>query len=281
MLALKVDKRDKMIGFAVSTALGLIILVSATFVWPGYESHPGWDNFIVVALIIAIFPPSMLDMLDRRYRNALDAKLPDLIRDIADSQKTGMSFTRAIEHTARLNYGPLTKELKKTVASMGWGTPYDEALREMADRIGTPLAQRTISLFNEVGRSGGKLFEILDMVYSHVREVQDLQNERRRQVSPYVAMIYASFGVYIFVVFILFATFFSQIAGMVETGSPFGGQINPQVYHLWFFHMSLVEAIFAGFIAGKMSEGSMAAGLKHVLVLVTASLLIFTFLITV
>jgi flagellar protein FlaJ len=162
---------------------------------------------------------------------------------------------------------------------MTWGHPYLEALDEMAKRIGTPLVFRTVALLNEVGHSGGNLHEILDTIYSHLREVQDMERDRMRQMTPYVMIIYASFGVYIFVVIVLFLTFFSQIQDVIEAGAPFGSNINPQVYYIWFFHMSVIESVIAGFIAGKMSEGAIAAGLKHVLVLLVLSLLVFALVI--
>lgn len=259
--------------------LGIGIIFNATFIWPGYQSHPNYDTFFVVAIVIALFPPALVDLMDRRWRNAVNSKLPELVRDIADSQKTGMSFTKAIDHSARLNYGALTKELRKTVALMSWGAPYDEALEDMAKRIDTPLCYRTVVMLSEVGRSGGRLHEILDDVYTHLREVQDLENDRRRQMSPYVMIIYASFGVFLFVVYVLFATFFAQIKKLVVTGAPFMSGINPSVYYIWFFHMAVIEAVISGFVVGKMSEGSVSAGLKHVLILLAASLAFFLILI--
>lgn len=279
MLALKISKRDKNIVYSASALLGVAVIINATFIWPGYESHPNFDTFFVVALVVALFPPAVVDLLDSRWRNAVNAKIPEVIRDIADSQKTGMAFTKAIENSARLNYGPLTKELRKSVSQLSWGLTYEEALDDLARRIDTSLIHRTVAMLNEVGRSGGKMYEILDSVYSHLREVQDLDRDRRRQMTPYVMIIYASFGVYIFVVYILFATFFAEIKKIVASGASFMSGVNPGLYYIWFFHMSVIEALISGFVAGKMSEGSVAGGLKHVLILLVVSLVFFLFII--
>ncbi|MFQ6134555.1 MAG: type II secretion system F family protein [Nitrososphaerales archaeon] len=272
---MRINRRVLVVTYGVSILAGLALILFATFFWPGYEDHPGFDNMFVTAVIITLIPPSILDLLNRRWKRAVDTKLPEFIRDIADSQKTGMAFTKAIEHSARLEYGPLSKELRKAVSLMSWGHPYSEALDEIARRIDTPLIYRAVALLIEVGRSGGNLYEILDSVYLHVHEVQDMERDRRRQMTPYVAIIYASFGVYIFVVVVLFLTFFSQIQQVVQAGAPFGSNINPQVYYVWFFHMSVIEAIVAGFIVGKMNEGAIAAGLKHVLLLLIVSMIVF------
>ncbi len=275
MLTFSVNRNIKVAIYAASVFLGLSILLFATFVSPGFTVHPEFDNLVVIAFIIALIPPSILDFIDRRWKRAIDESIPKFIRDIADSQKTGMAFTKAIEHSARLDYGPLTKELKQAVSLMSWGHPYTEALNEMAKKVNTPLVYRTITLLIEVGHSGGNLYEILENIYSHTREIQDMARDRRRQMTPYIMVIYASFGVYLFVVLILFVTFFAQIAEVVEEGAPFGSNINPEVYYVWFFHMSVIEAVIAGFIVGKMGEGAIAAGLKHILILLIMSISVF------
>jgi flagellar protein FlaJ len=253
--------------------------MSATFIWPGFNSHPDYDTFVVVAMIVGLFPPSIMDLLDRRWRSAVNGKLPELIREIAEAQKTGMALPRAIEHASRLNYGPLSKELRKTVSLQTWGWTYPEALEDLAERIGTSLAYRTVAMLNEVGRSGGRLYEILDNVYSHLREIKDLESDRRRQMQPYVMIIFASLGVFLFVVYVLFVTFFAQIRRLIASNVPFLSGINPDVYYIWFFHMAVIEAVISGFVAGKISEGSVSAGLKYVLILLIVSLLFFLVLV--
>ncbi len=253
----------------------------ATFGYPTYQSRPGYDNAMVVIFIIALIPPSLLDVISRSYLKQIDSRIPDFLRDIADSQRTGVAFTKALTNSALSNYGALTKELRKAMAKMSLGFTYEEALDSFADSAETPLAHRAAVLLKEVGRSGGKMLDVLDSIYEHIREVITLQRERNKQLTPYIIVIYASFGVYIFVVFILFSTFFAQIKNLVNSGAPFGTNISPAVYYIWFYHMSIIESLFGGLVAGKISAGSSLAGLKHVLVLLLISFIAFTFFIQV
>lgn len=279
MLSVQINKHVKTIVYSVSIFIGLGLIMFLTFIWPGLDSHPEYDNYLIIAIIITLIPSSIVDFLDRKWKRDVDHNLPKFIRDIADSQKTGMAFTKAIEHSARLDYGALSKELRQTVSLMSWGETYKVAFDEMAKRVNTPLVYRTMALLTEVGHSGGNLGDILESIYLHTKEVQDMQNDRRRQMSTYLMVIYAAFGVYLFVVIILFLTFFAQIQSIAEEGTPFGGNINPIVYYGWFFHMSVIESVFAGFIIGKMGDGSISAGLKHVLVLLIISITVFIFVI--
>jgi flagellar protein FlaJ len=279
MLAVKLSRSDKRIVNISSIAICVAILVNTVFVWPGLNRHPEFETFFVIALIIALFPPAAADLLDRRWRSVVNAKLPDLVKNISDAQKTGMSFPKAIEHSARVDYGPLTKELRKTVALLSWGWTYEEALQDLARRIDTPLAHRLVALLIEVGRAGGRLHEVLDAIYTHFREAQEIERDRKRQLVPYVMTIYAAFGVFLFLVYILFSTLFFQAKQLAAAGTFFLSGLNTDLYYIWFFHLAVVEAVISGFVAGKMGEGALSAGLKHALILLLISILAFAFVI--
>ncbi|MFB0523258.1 MAG: hypothetical protein ACETV1_05810, partial [Candidatus Bathyarchaeia archaeon] len=87
------------------------------------------------------------------------------------------------------------------------------------------------------------------------------------QIRPYVAIVYVAFFVFLFTIIILFKTFFSQIAEFTITTF---GLVTPEAMRRIFFHMSILQAFFGGLVAGKMGEGTVSAGLKHSVVLLTA-----------
>jgi flagellar protein FlaJ len=281
MLMMRVTQKEKRLAWAMSIFLGVMIIGFAAFLWPGHEVHPDFDNFFVIGVMVAIFPPAFLDMLDRRWRESINRNIVYLIRNVAEAQRTGMTFVRSIEESAKADYGPLSKELRRAVAQMSWGATYEEALRRMAQRIDTPIVYRVVEALIEVGRSGGKISALLDMLSAHIRDLQDLKRERSRQMLPYVGIIYASFFVYVFVVIILFQTVFIQLAEAFAAGFMAVRGLDVKAYYVWFFHMSIIEATISGLVAGKMGEGAVSAGLKHILVLLAATLVIFTFVIKV
>ncbi|MBI2649436.1 MAG: type II secretion system F family protein [Thaumarchaeota archaeon] len=281
LLARKINPRTRVLVLVGSVVTALALILVATFGYPTYLARPGYDNAMVVIFIVVLIPPSVLDVISRAYLKQIDSRIPDFLRDIADSQRTGIAFTKSLTNSALSNYGALTKELRKAMAKMSLGFTFEEALDSFADSAETPLAHRAAVLLKEVGRSGGKMLDVLDSVYEHIREVITLEKERSKQLSPYIIVIYASFGVYIFVVFILFSTFFAQVKELVSSGAPFGTNINPSVYYIWFYHMSIIEALFGGLVAGKISTGTALAGLKHMLVLLLISFVAFTFFIQV
>jgi flagellar protein FlaJ len=44
------------------------------------------------------------------------------------------------------------------------------------------------------------------------------------------------------------------------------------------FHMSVIQGIFGGLVAGKMGEGALGAGMKHCLLMIVIAFLAFTFI---
>jgi flagellar protein FlaJ len=43
--------------------------------------------------------------------------------------------------------------------------------------------------------------------------------------------------------------------------------MEPEAIKRLFFHMTVVQSLFGGLVAGKMGEGTINAGLKHSLIL--------------
>ncbi len=279
LLAKKVSERVRVYVVVGSALTTLALVLFTTFVYPGYQTRPLYDNYMITIIIIGLVSPSIVDLVDRRYKSMVDMRIPDFLREIGEAQRTGTTFTKSLVNASQSNYGPLSVELKKSMAKMSWGMTFMEALDFFAADVDTPLAHRTAVLLKEVGRSGGKMLEVLDSVYEHVREVVNLQKERSKQLAPYVIVIYASVGVYLFVVFVLFSTFFAQVSNLQASGSPFGSNISTATYYTWFLHMSIIESVFGGLIIGKISSGSSIAGMKHVLFLLAVSLVFFTFFI--
>ncbi|MBS7644210.1 type II secretion system F family protein [Candidatus Bathyarchaeota archaeon] len=261
----------------MSIILGLIIIFSAGAFWL-LTRQPGWDNFIVLGLIVTIFPPSVVDLINRRWKKGIEDHLPDLLRDLASSQRTGMTFAKAIEFSSKRDYGPLTPELQKVVAQMTWGVPYEVALQSLADRVDTPLVRQAMMLIVETGRSGGNIQAIMEAIYAHIRELQAVERERRAQIRPYMLIAYVAFLVFLFTVVMLYRMLFAQF-GTIQRTLFFGPvtPVAPETYKTLFFHMAVIEAFFGGLIAGKMGEGAMGAGLKHSLILIFIGFLTFNF----
>jgi flagellar protein FlaJ len=284
----KIDPKEKKLVGIVSVVLGLFmaILTLVAYFILRFQGLPfSWDQLLILALMIAVFPPAVVEYLDLRWERAIDRNIPRLLREIAESGRTGLTLIRAIEVSAERDYGPLSPELKQMVAQISWGTSLDDALRSFAARARTKLAKRTADLISEVARAGGDTQEIMEQLNRHIGELQSIDRERYTQMRPYAAIIYIAFGVFLFTDIMLVRTFFGQIVQMQNavlsaaggTSTVFGGlaNINIGLLKTILFHAVVIQAIIGGLVAGKMSEGRLGAGLKHVLILLVICFVTF------
>lgn len=283
----KIEPKERRLVAVVSLILGLVVTVTSvvsTFVL--HESLPlQWDQLAVVGMMIAIFPPAVVEYLDLRWQRSIDKNIPRLLREVAEAGKTGLTLVRAIEVSAERDYGPLTPELKQMVVQISWGSSLEDALRSFAKRARTKLALRVSDLISEVSRSGGDTQEIMEQLNKHIGVLQGIDRERYAQMRAYSAVVYIAFAVFLFTVIMLIRSFFVQIVELQSKvlassgggGGVFGGAGNIDVAFLksTLFHAAVIQALLGGLIAGKMSEARLGAGLKHALILLLISFFAF------
>jgi len=284
----KVDPKEKRLVGIVALGLGLtvaILGIVAAFVLH-FENMPfTWDQLIVLGMILGFFPPAIVEWMDLRWQRGIDRNIPRLLREIAESGQTGLTFIRAIEVSAERDYGPLTPELRQLVAQLSWGNSLEDSLRSFAKRARTKLAQRTADLIAEVARSGGDTQSIMEQLNKHIGELNSIDRERYAQMRAYAAVVYIAFGVFLFTDIMLIRSFFNQIIELQKSvlatggggGSIFGGiaGVNLETLKTIMFHAVIVQALFGGLIAGKMSEAKLGAGLKHTLILLVIGFVTF------
>jgi flagellar protein FlaJ len=231
-------------------------------------------DFFVLGLLVIITPPATAYFVDGRWRNGIDNNLPQLLRDISDAQRTGLSLPRAILESAKREYGPLTAELQKMAAKISWGVSFREAMQALSETADTPLVRRASVLILEAERFGGAAEDVFESAHTHVVELLTIRRERMGQIRPYIFIIYAAFLVFLFVCIVLITTFFGPMATQAGAGI-FALAIDIEYMNNLFLHMLVVEGFFGGLVAGKMGEAQTLAGLKHSTVLVAVGWIVF------
>jgi len=269
----KVDKREKQIAWVFSIVLALAVLATAFVrLW----GLPIFDEYLLLAIVIALFPSAVLDYVDYRWRRSIDEHLPDLFRSIVQAEKTGMTLPQAVEEASKRRYGPLTAELKRLVAHMSWGKSFEEVFQSFSERVSTSLTRRSVPLVIEASRAGGHVEKVFEPMGKFVQSTLMAEKERSAQTRPYVAIVYVAFFVFLFTVIMLFKTFFVQMAELPALNAAL---VTTDEARRLFFHMSIVQALFSGLVAGKMGEGTVSAGLKHSVILLVAGYIALKFLI--
>jgi len=107
----------------------------------------------------------------RRLR-AIEDSLPDLLITVAASLKAGHSFRQGIQNVVDEGHGPAAKEFKRVLTETRLGRPMDEALDEMAERVGSKNLEFVITAVTIQRQVGGSLAGLFDMVAEAVRARQ-------------------------------------------------------------------------------------------------------------
>jgi flagellar protein FlaJ len=285
MFMMRVSKRDKKLVIIISVALGLtqvITVIMNEFMFKA-DLIFKTDQLIFLSLIIALFPPAIINFVDMRWRLSIDKNIPEFLRELSEAGRTGVTLTRALDLASKRRYGPLSSELERIVIKLSWGGNFEDSLKKFAERIETKLAKRTSILLTEINRSGGDIKDVLDTISRHIRELQSIEDERRSQLQTYVGIVYIAFFIFIFIDYILLKTFFAKIEALKESLSDVGGlflmkELSYESIKTIMFHMSIMQGLFGGLIAGKMGEGALGAGLKHSLILIITAFLMFYFI---
>ena len=235
----------------------------------------------IAGLMIMIVPFLMNQISESKRRENIDQNLPIFLLSLVSSIESGLNLMRAVEESANRKLGSLTPELKNLRANISWGMPHHEAFDVFTKKVGTRLSKRVAVLLQISMDIGGNVTETLELIHTHVAEMQNIEKERKSQLSPYIYTIYISFVVFLSVSILLVANFFTEIENVQEklrvaaqeTNIPlgmFGSILGVKVDAITglMFNMSIVEAVFGGIAAGKIGEGSFPAGIKHVIVMI-------------
>jgi flagellar protein FlaJ len=246
-------------------------------------------DFLLIAIFIFTGVYGIYEFQRLRRVRKIDERFPDFVRDLAESRRAGMTFTKAIMYSSRGNYGVLTPEIQKIARQISWGSSVDNALNAFAKRVNTKLIRRTISLIIEASRSGGSVADVLEAASRDAREIKLIESERRAGMMSYVAVIYVGMGVFLLIIIVLCKSLLPSMLGesAQQAASAYGaagigggGGITQKAITEVFFYASILQSFGMGIVTGVFEEGNVVSGVKHTFVMMLISFLIFKLLIT-
>ncbi|MGC8610282.1 MAG: type II secretion system F family protein [Thermoplasmata archaeon] len=226
-------------------------------------------DLVVIGISLFFGPYGIYWNLQNKRIKAIEARLPDFLRDLAEASRFGMTLSDSIIVAANGRYGPLTAEIKKMAAQIEWGVPVKDALESFKERIRTPLVERMITIIIKANESGGNVSDVLHMVSHAALEEQLVEKERVIEMQTYVFVMFIAYGVFLATILILAASFFPE---MYKAGSALAGvstsagtpvtvnyKLIPQVEFL-FVAATLINGLGDGIIAGVLSNGKYESG---------------------
>lgn len=271
------------VGGIFAAVFFLVCVLTALDRMPWHKKY--MTDFFILAVLFAAGPYGMFYNRDLKRIEGMEEKFPELLRDIADSARAGMTLPKALVNAARGRYGGLTDDLRKMAFQVQWGVAFGEALKRFADRTKTPLVERTVSLIRQAERAGGNVVDVLTAASDDAREIQQILRERQEQMKVYNVVVYIAFFVFMVVVIVLTAQFIPPFAETVsQTGGAQVGGLNFKAFDIEdfntvFFHAAVLQAMGGGLVGGVFTRGHPVAGFVHAAAMMVAAWLAFRVLI--
>ena len=136
--------------------------------------------FAFIALLLgALIPVGFVAYKARQRLRAIDDQLPDLLITLAASLKAGHSFRAGIQAVVDEGQPPSSKEFNRVLTETRLGRPMDDALADMAERVGSKNLSFVVTAVTIQRQVGGSLAGIFDMVADAVRNRQQFARKIR------------------------------------------------------------------------------------------------------
>jgi len=291
-LKIKLTKSAK-VGIIASAAIifisALLLLLRVSFF-----DIKAFYFVLGVALVIGVLPFFIGILVESRREDNLNMMFLEFSRDLVEGVKSGTPISKSIINLREKDYESLNPFISKLANQIGIGIPVKDALETFASDIKSSVISRAVSLIKEAETSGGKIETILESVAFSVSQIEKLKKERKAAIYNLAVQGYIIFLIFIVIMLVMqfkilpITTQLNMGSGGVDTagtglagiagfgGSGGGSKMTAEDFSKLFLMLLITQGFFAGLVIGKISEGSLRAGLKHSFILVAISWLMST-----
>jgi len=95
-------------------------------------------------------------------------------------------------------------------------------------------------------------------------------------LAPYTVIMYMIYGLFLAMTVMIYYAFLLPMSEVEGGGIIYG--ISLEGYRTLFFRLLMLEGFFNGLIMGKIMNGKVISGLKHSIVMIVVSYIVFYFL---
>jgi tight adherence protein B len=133
---------------------------------------------LIVGMVLGVVgPPAVLQVLVERQTRRFAAQLPDVLKLLAGSLRAGFSLLQGLDAVVEQVTDPIERELRRALAAARLGVPIEDALAEVAERVGSRDFAWTVMAVRIQREVGGNLAQILDTVWDTMIQRQRLRRE--------------------------------------------------------------------------------------------------------
>ena len=241
-------------------------------------------DMIFVGVLILIGPISFYQYRLGKIKDEIQEKFPEFLVEVGDSLSSGMNAFEAIKVAEKGRYGKLSAEIKKMRSQLSWNMPIKDVFIDFSDRMRSGVIQRIIVTLNEGLIMGGNTARIFKAAAKEVNQVNQIEHQRKANMSVYMSVILMCFFVFLAIILILDKTIFTSFFDIQEMQLDKMKQvievsvIDPILLKYGLFSFVFVQSIGAGVLAGYLMDGKIASGARYGFILGIVSIVVFKIL---
>ncbi|MFW6017421.1 MAG: type II secretion system F family protein [Halapricum sp.] len=233
------------------------------------------DDILIQAGLFVLGTFAVVREIYKRRIDRIEAATPELLERLASLNEAGMSVVESLDRVRDSDLGALSDEVDRIWADVEMGANVQAALVRFGRRVRTTSIARVVTLLTNAMHASGKIGPVLRIAATQARSDLTMRRQRRQQMFTYLVVIYISFFVFLVIIIAVQQVLIPALPESIQT--PEGpnrlgvnaqqfarlGEVDKAAYALAFFHTALVQAVFSGFIAGQLGEGTLKDGAKH------------------
>ena len=254
--------------------ISAICLVVVGFLFGIFIIHD-IQTAVFLAIFFGILPFVFQKVIESQVEKEKEEQFIRFCLDLAQLLQTDITLPYALKELEKNDYGVLNNAIRRLSARIDWGVRVEEAFSLFAEEIGNPVVSRNIKVLIEIYKSGGDLGKSLEGLINSLVEIRRLRRERESAVYENILHAYLVFLFFLGVVVVLDAFLIPFLKTSFGTNfMGFNGKSNLDITQI-LFHLAVMQSIFAGLALGKMYDNSYKAGLKHVMIFLILTVIIF------
>ncbi len=300
-----IKKEVRTVAYAASVVFFVLILAVAliithfrfntTYIVPTASDSQNFflaDELIAIGLIGALLPTAFISYSNYRYLKAVERNIPQFLRDILQGTDSGLMLPKAVVEASKNGHGPVSKEFGIAMTKFSFGYDFGMSVREAGEALRHPFAPQVAVIISEAYAAGAKMHDVLSSSVSFFNNLEQYSEQRETELKPYTQLVYISIAVFLVISLVVISSFIVPLTTLNSASSAYNSvsQLASAKTHSFtinnsdlsyytsiFFFAAVMESFFGGMVAGKIVDASAGAGLRHSLILITISLIVFIF----
>ncbi|PIO00038.1 hypothetical protein COT72_02620 [archaeon CG10_big_fil_rev_8_21_14_0_10_43_11] len=263
------------VSIAAAILMGVPLII---IIWPNYILM-GYVLLLVVG--ISVGPITAYTYLEQRRIDDMEIHFPAFLRELSESKRAGVNLPNSIMNAARIDYGALTEEVRKMGNQLSWGVPLPKVLKMFQKRTEkSQYVNRSMAIVLESYYGGGDIAATMEAIANSVGDLKEVEKERNSILSEQVLIIYSIHFIFVAIIIAMYKIMLPLIAVQGTSGAGLFSSVasapSTDYFKILFFLTLTIQSVANGLVAGEAKEGSLSAGLKHTLIMLSVAIFGYT-----